>query len=194
MTLKILAFAGSTRTDSLNKKLIKTAAGMARDAGADVTLIDLRDFEMPLYDGDLEAEKGLPEKAKAFKKLLSSHDAILISSPEYNAGYSGVLKNAIDWASRTESKDEKPFGVFAGKPIGLMAASPGGLAGLRGLYALRDLFMNMGVPVIPQMQAVPAAHIGDDGALTDARSKGGVEAVVKAVITTAGAADKRAAA
>src|SRR5262249_29719722 len=100
MAPRILAFAGSTRRDSFNKKLAGIAADGARAAGAEVTFIDLRDYPLPLYDGDLEAEKGLPEQAQRLKKLFLDHDGLLISSPEYNSSISGVLKNTIDWVSR----------------------------------------------------------------------------------------------
>src|SRR5689334_2337245 len=103
---KILAFAGSTRSGSFNKKLVNVAAEAARAAGATVTVIDLRDLALPLFDQDLEDAKGLPEGAKRFKTLLREHDGMLISSPEYNSSVTGVLKNAIDWASRAKSKDE----------------------------------------------------------------------------------------
>src|SRR2546422_11581460 len=136
-TPKILAFAGSTRTESFNKKLIKIAAQGARNAGAEVTLVDLRDLPMPLYDGDLEANSGLPENAKKFKELMFANNGLLISSPEYNSSFSGVLKNAIDWASREATDDEKPLACFVGKVAVLMSASPGALGGLRGLVQLR---------------------------------------------------------
>src|SRR5438552_18679945 len=97
---RILAFAGSTRTQSFNKKLVKIVAAGARAAGAEVTMLDLRDIPLPLYDGDLEAAEGLPENAKKLKELMKSHAGFLISCPEYNSSISGVLKNAIDWASR----------------------------------------------------------------------------------------------
>src|SRR5205085_3265644 len=97
---RILAFAGSTRAGSFNKKLLAVAVAAARDQGATVTQVDLRDLPMPLYDGDLEASEGLPENARTFRSLLIEHEGILISSPEYNSSISGVMKNAIDWASR----------------------------------------------------------------------------------------------
>src|SRR5437879_5724181 len=95
---KILAFAGSTRRDSYNKKLVKIAIKGAEAAGAQVTYLDLRDLNLPLYDGDLEVSEGLPPGARKFKDLLFANDGIMISSPEYNSSISGVLKNAIDWA------------------------------------------------------------------------------------------------
>lgn len=124
---RILAFAGSTRSDSFNKKLVQVAAGVAREIGAEVTVADLRDYPMPLYDGDLEEREGMPAGASAFKKLLCANDGILVATPEYNSSISGVLKNAIDWASRQESDDEPPMQAFAGKAAGIMAASPGRL-------------------------------------------------------------------
>ena len=167
--VKILAFAGATREQSLNKKLIRIAAKGAAEAGAEVTLIDLRDYPMPLYDGDLEAASGLPPKALELKKLFLSHDGLLISSPEYNSGYSAVLKNAIDWVSRQSEPAEKSFAAFTGKYAALMSASPGALGGLRGLYQLRELLQNITVTVLPRMQSLPQAQAAfdDAGALKD---------------------------
>ena len=181
---KILAFAGSTRTDSFNKKLIKVAVNAARNAGAEVTLIDLRDFPMPLYDGDLEKEKGLPENAKKFKKILLEHQGLLISSPEYNSSVSGVLKNAIDWASRAEYKEEAPLACFTNKVAGLMSASPGGLGGLRGLVHLRAILGNINVLVIPQQLAVNFADKAFDanGGLIDPKQNMSVENISAALV------------
>jgi NAD(P)H-dependent FMN reductase len=155
--IRIVAFAGSTRKDSLNKKLLRIAAEGAKDAGAEVTIIDLKDYPMPLYDGDLEAESGIPENALKLKKIFQDHHGFLIASPEYNSGYSAVLKNTIDWISRPSSKDEPMLSAFNGKTATIMAASPGALGGLRGLYQLRELLMNMNVTVLPQMRAVGKA-------------------------------------
>ena len=157
---KILAFAGSTRSGSFNKKLIRLAADDARAAGAEVTLIDLRDFPMPLFDGDLEEKEGLPENAKKLKSLMRANDGFLISSPEYNSSVSGVLKNAIDWASREETDDEPPLVCFRGKVAALLSASPGGLGGLRGLVILRSILGNIGVIVLPDQLAVSSGARG----------------------------------
>src|SRR5262245_14759187 len=132
-TPRILAFAGATRTESFNKKLVKVVAGQVKDAGADVTTIDLRDYPMPLYDGDLEEQQGLPENAKKLKDLFKSHHGFLISAPEYNSSITGVLKNTIDWVSRP-LPGEKRLEAYVGKTALLVAASPGALGGLRGLY------------------------------------------------------------
>jgi len=168
---KILAFAGSTRTGSFNKKLIKFAVQSAQSAGVPMTMVDLRDLPMPLYDGDLEEASGLPDNAKKLKKLLREHDGLLISSPEYNSSITGVLKNAIDWASRTETDDEPSLICFKGKVAALMSASPGGLGGLRGLVHLRSILGNIGVIVLPDQISISAAHeaFDDSGKLKDER-------------------------
>lgn len=153
----IIAFAGSTRRDSFNAKMLDTAVEGARKAGAKVTLVRLADYPMPLYDGDLEAESGHPENAMALKALFDKADGFLIASPEYNSGYSAVLKNTLDWISRPV-EGEGMLQQFAGRKAVIMAASPGGLGGLRGLYQLRDLLQNMSVNVLPQMHALGAAH------------------------------------
>jgi len=183
---KILAFAGSTRTESFNKKLIKIAAQGARSAGAEVSLIDLRDYPMPLYDGDLETKDGLPENAKKFKQLLLANDGLLISSPEYNSSFSGVLKNAIDWASRREKDDEPPLVCFTNKVAILMSASPGALGGLRGLVQLRMTLSNIRVLVLPEQIAVSKANeaFNPDGSLKDSKQQASIEKLGEALAAT----------
>ncbi len=181
---KILAFAGSLRKDSYNKKLVKVAVEGAKLAGADVTLIDLKDFPLPVFDQDLEKEEGMPENGKKLKKLFLEHQGLLISSPEYNSSISGVLKNTIDWLSRVESKDEPPLACFAGKVAALMSASPGGLGGLRGLVTLRSILGNIKVLVLPDQIAVAKAHeaFNPDGTLKDAKQQASVSAVVASLV------------
>ena len=181
-TARILAFAGSTRTDSWNKKLIKVAAAGASAAGAEVTVVDLRDFPLPLYDGDLEAKEGLPENAKKLKSLFLAHQGLLIASPEYNSSISAVLKNAIDWVSRS-GPGEAPLAAYAGKVAGLVSASPGALGGLRGLVHLRAILGNIKVLVVPEQVAVSKAHeaFNADGSMKDEKQKAQVEGVGKAV-------------
>jgi NAD(P)H-dependent FMN reductase len=170
---KILAFAGSTRTGSYNKKLAKLAADAARDAGADVTLIDLKDYPLPLYDGDLEEKEGLPQNAHKLKDLFHSHDALLISAPEYNSSITGVLKNALDWVSREATDDEPALRDFTGKVAALFSASPGALGGMRGLVHLRSMLGNIGVIVLPDQVSVPKAHeaFDEQGSLKDERMR-----------------------
>ncbi|MCU1285085.1 MAG: hypothetical protein JWO13_1435 [Acidobacteriales bacterium] len=175
-TPKILAFAGSTRAESFNKKLIRVAVKGAEAAGAQVTILDLRDLALPLFDGDDESAQGLHPGARKFKDLLIVHDGIMISSPEYNSSISGVLKNALDWASRP-SKTEKPLAGFTGKPAVLMSASPGALGGLRGLATVRSIIGNMGMLVLPEQVAVSMAHeaFNPDGSLKDEKKQASVE-------------------
>jgi chromate reductase len=174
---KILAFAGSLRTDSFNKKLVKIAAQGARNAGAEVTLVDLRELPMPLFDADLESSDGLPENAKKFKQLLLANDGLLIASPEYNSSFSGALKNAIDWASRREKDDEPPLACFTNKVAVLMSASPGALGGLRGLVQLRMTLSNLRVLVLPDQIAVSKAGeaFNPDGSLKDSKQQASIE-------------------
>jgi NAD(P)H-dependent FMN reductase len=173
---KILAFAGSTRTESFNKKLVKIAVGGARAAGAEVTYLDLRDIPMPLYDGDLEEREGLPANARKFKDMMLAHQGLLISAAEYNSSISGVLKNAIDWASRP-APGEAPLGCFDGKVAALMSASIGALGGLRGLVTVRSILGNIKVLVLPDQVSIPNASeaFNPDGTLKDARKQAAVE-------------------
>lgn len=175
---KILCFAGSLRQDSYNKKLVKIAMQAAKEGGAEATFIDLKDFPMPIYDGDIEAESGLPETAKQLKKIFKEHQGFLISSPEYNSSYSAALKNAIDWVSRPEP-GEKPLEMFSGKVAGVMAASPGALGGLRGLVTLRMLLGNINVLVVPNQIAVSGAADAFDekGNLKDEKKQAQVIAI-----------------
>jgi chromate reductase len=175
---KILAFAGSTRVGSFNKKLVKIAATGATEGGADVTVIDLRDFAMPLYDGDLEQQEGLPSNARKLKELMLSHQGFLISSPEYNSSISGVLKNTIDWTSR-QSEGEESLACFKGKVAGIMSASPGGLGGLRGLVHVRAILENINVLVVPGQLALGKAHeaFNSDGTLKDKKQEDQVKKI-----------------
>lgn len=166
---RILAFSGSSRADSFNTRLVAIAAAGAADAGAEVTRINLGDFPMPLMNEDLEASEGMPAAAREFKQLMIAHDGFLIASPEYNSAFSPLLKNALDWASRSEAKDEPPLQGFRGKVATLMAASPGALGGLRGLVFLRMMLGNLGVIVLPDQLAVREAWkaFNEDGSLVD---------------------------
>ena len=176
MNPKILAFAGSTRIDSYNKTLVKIAAAGAKSAGADVTYIDLRDLPMPMFDQDLEAQDGAPATVKQFKELLIAHGGLLIASPEYNSSVSGLLKNAIDWASRP-ALGEAPLACFTDKVAVIMSASPGGFGGLRGLVALRSILGNIRVLVLPDQVAIAQAHtaFNPDGTLKDPQQQAAIE-------------------
>jgi len=173
VSVKIIAFAGSLRKDSFNKKLVKVAASGAQSFGAQVTVIDLKDYPMPIYDGDLEQADGLPENAKKLKKLMIESDGLLISSPEYNSSISAVLKNTIDWVSRSEGKDEPPLAALRGKVASVMSASPGAMGGLQSLVHIRATLGNLGVLVLPNQIAVAKAHeaFNNDGTLKDEKLK-----------------------
>jgi chromate reductase len=166
---RILAFSGSLRAASFNQKLATLAAAAARDAGAAVTLISLRDFRLPLFDEDLETAEGMPEAAARLKALFAEHDGLIIASPEYNSTITAALKNAIDWVSRATSPDEPPLAVLSGKTAAILAASPGGYGGSRGLIQLRPFLVNIGITVLPDQVTIPTAHeaFAADGSLID---------------------------
>lgn len=155
---KVLAFAGSTRTNSYNKALIEQAADTIRKMGATVTVIDLKDYPMPFYDGDFEKTKGMPESAKRLRKLMIESDAIIIASPEYNGSISAVLKNTLDWASRSETGGASRE-AFEGKKFALMSASPGQGGGARGLVHLQQIIENVGGEVLKKDVKVKQAHL-----------------------------------
>ncbi len=183
---KIIAFAGSLRAGSCNKQLAAIAAEAARAAGAEVTLVDLRELALPLYDQDLEDASGLPEGAKRFKQMLRGCDGFLISSPEYNSSISAALKNAIDWASRAEADDEPPLAAFRGKVAALFSASPGALGGLRGLAHLRSILGNIGVILLPDQVCISNAYEAFSGnTLQDAGKAKQVIKLASALVQTA---------
>jgi NAD(P)H-dependent FMN reductase len=143
--------------------------------GAEVTVLDLRDYPLPIFDEDLE-RTGTPENARRLKELFVGHDGLLIASPEYNSSITAVLKNTIDWVSRPV-QGEPPLVAYRGKVASLMSASPGALGGLRGLVLLRSILGNIGVIVLPDQIAVPKAYdaFDPDGQLTDATLQNRVE-------------------
>ena len=182
---RILAFAGSSRKASFNKKLVAAAAKSVEAAGAEVTLIDLADFPLPIFDEDHEAENGMPENATKLKQIFLEHNGLLIASPEYNSSVSAVLKNAIDWISR-RAEGEPMKAAFLGKTAAIMAASPGGLGGIRGLVHLRSILQNIGILVMPDQIILSEAHsaFGDDGSLTNERKQASVDALAKELVET----------
>jgi NAD(P)H-dependent FMN reductase len=170
---RILAFAGSTREGSYNRKLIRIAVSGALEAGADVHLAELADYPMPIMNEDLEASRGIPPEALEFKKLMLGSQGLLISAPEYNSSITPLLKNALDWASRSEAPDERPLSAFRGKTAVIMSASPGSLGGLRGLVVLRMMLGNLGVTVLPDTRSISAADkaFQEDGSLRNSRDQ-----------------------
>jgi NAD(P)H-dependent FMN reductase len=148
-------------------------------------LIDLRDFVMPLYDGDLEQEHGPPEAATRLFELMKAHDGLLLACPEYNSSITPLLKNTIDWVSRPR-EGEPRLAAFTGKVAALTSASTGQLGGLRGLVHVRSILSNIGVFVVPNQVAVSSAHeaFDDAGAIQDETLVKRIEGVVMQLIQT----------
>lgn len=189
MSLATLVVSGSSRTGSFNRRLAALAAQAARAQGAQVTEVDLRALDLPVYDADLEA-RGLPPGALELRRLFAGHAALLVATPEYNGFVTPLLLNSLDWVSRVPAADGLPAGLAAmnGTVAGLMSASPGALGGLRGLMFLRSfLSLTLGMLVVPETQSVSQAHqaFDDAGALKEPRQQAGVERVVQAVLRAA---------
>jgi NAD(P)H-dependent FMN reductase len=163
----ILAFAGSARRDSLNRKFLAEAVEAVKQAGALVTLLQPEDLVMPLYNGDLEDAEGMPPSAVKVVGLLASHTALLVASPEYNSMITPMLKNAIDWCSRADEN------AFVGKVAAVISASPGIHGGVRSLQLAQQLFLKLGCDVVPGQCILPHANRAFDGngKLTDAHAQ-----------------------
>jgi NAD(P)H-dependent FMN reductase len=182
---RILIFAGSTRRDSLNCRLAAAAAAKARDLGAEVSLIDLADYPMPIYNGDLEMADGVPENASKLRDLILEHDALVIACPEYNGSITPLLKNTIDWTSRA-SDGIGMSAAYSDKVAALLSASPGRLGGLRGLVHVRAILSGMGVLVVPGDISVGEAHkaFAEDGSLVDEKLDKRLEKAVEKLVRT----------
>jgi chromate reductase, NAD(P)H dehydrogenase (quinone) len=155
---RLLFFAGSAREKSLNKRLARLGAQIAEANGIAATFADLADYPMPLYDGDLETKSGPPDTARKLKALMQVHTGIFIASPEYNASFSPLLKNALDWVSHIRDEGDAPLEVFTTRVFAIGAASPGGMGGLRGLSQLRIVLENgLGALTLPDQFLVPRA-------------------------------------
>ena len=178
---RILAFSGSARRDSLNRKFLALAVREAKDAGGDVTLIDLKDLELPLYDGDLEEAQGLPPGAVRLIGLIREHHALLVASPEYNAMPTPLLKNTIDWCTRDETNP------FEGKVVAVISASPGMYGGVRSLQLAQQLFLKLGSHVVPGQCVLPHADKAFDaqGGATDPRTTKAVRTLAAKLVATA---------
>jgi len=183
---RLLFLAGSTRQQSFNRRLAALAAALAREQQAEVTLVELSDYPMPLYNGDLEEQEGLPPAARELKALFRDCDGFFIASPEYNSCISPLLKNTLDWISRSESRDEPPLVAYKGKVAALAATSPGMLGGLRGLVHLRMMLGAIGVHMLPDQLAVPQAMkaFAEDGTLADERHQRTLRSIVSGLAET----------
>ena len=175
---RILAFAGSLRRESLNRKLLAAVAAAVRAEGGDVTVVELSDYPLPLYDGDLEDATGQPENATKLVTLMLAHDALLIASPEYNSQITAVLKNTIDWCTRAEADP------FEGKVAAVVSASPGMFGGIRSMTLARQLLTHLGCHVIPAQCLLPQANkaFDEQGGLKDERSRKAAQAVASELV------------
>lgn len=187
MTTKIGIIAGSTRQGSYNRRLARIASADAREAGADVTDIDLRNFQLPIYAHEIEFGD-FPTAALELKALFQAQDAILFASPEYNGSVTGLLKNAIDWASRpTDGESPIALSAFRGKAAGIMSASLSPFGGLRSLAHLRQILGTVQMLVVPEQVAIPSAHQAfDDDDLVDAMPRQLITGLVGSLLNVGG--------
>ena len=168
--MRLLFFAGSTREGSYNKKLARLAQHIATANGIEGVFVDLKDYPMPLYNGDLEVEQGPPQKAVEFKALLSEYQGVFIASPEYNSSVTPLLKNTIDWVTRVSAKGETGLEVYKTRVFAISGASPGYYGAMRSLLNLRQILaVGVGATVIPQQLALPRANdaFEEGGSLKD---------------------------
>ncbi|MFO1244710.1 MAG: NAD(P)H-dependent oxidoreductase [Ramlibacter sp.] len=187
--MKLLVFAGSTRQNSYNRQLARAAAAMARASGAEVTHLELADFDVPMYNADLEAQ-GTPADVIRLKQVLHEHPAWIICTPEYNASYPALLKNTLDWVSSpVKGHPDWNDGMKSsrGKVVGVLSASPGALGGLRSQSHLAPLLINLECWLAPKNFALGRAGDAFDaqGALKDERARHSVQAVIDQVIWAA---------
>jgi chromate reductase len=183
-----LVFAGSVRTGSFNARLAAVAAKRLAEAEAEVSLISLVDFPMPLYDGDLEARSGPPEQAVRLKRMICAHQGVFIASPEYNASITPLLKNSLDWVSRVREGKEPPLAAYRGRPFAIGGASNGTYGAMRSLLALRQVLeVGCGALVIPDQIAVrEAAQAFDEmDELKDERNAERLKSVLDRLIEVA---------
>jgi len=181
--IKVFVCSASLRAEWLNHKLATLAATVAGATGAIVDLASMAEFEVPVYDGDLEAAQGIPAGAVAFHARLTASDAFVIASPEYNASMPGGLKNLIDWTSRFRPQP------FDGRHGLLMSASPSLVGGNRGLWALRVPFEHLGARIYPDMFSLSMAHKAfAAGDLSDAALRARFDKTVQAFLSLAEAA------
>lgn len=184
---RILVFAGSNRAGSLNARLAGALTKVLAGMECEVNRITLRDYEMPLYDGDYESQHGQPEAAYKLARLFHEHDAVVIVSPEYNASIPPLLKNTIDWISRINADSQGKLVPCKEKVVAIAAASPGALGGMRGLIHLRAIMANLGCLVIGQQLTVPKADqaFDKDEQLLDARAAGFMDDLCRSVVQKA---------
>jgi len=190
--IRLLVIPGSQRNGSLNKRLASVAVKLATNAGATVDEMDLRELQLPVYDGDIEAASGVPPSALRLLEAIMAADAVLVVTPEYNGFPTPLVVNAFDWLSRITAGGAHPAGLAAtaNKPIGLLSASPGPLGALRSMNFLRQYFqMAFAMIVVPQQFALSRAHEAFDeaGGLKDEKALRAVDGVLAAIGSLANA-------
>jgi NAD(P)H-dependent FMN reductase len=181
-TMRLLFFAGSARQASVNKRLARLGADIAQANGIAATFADLGDYPMPIYDGDLEAEKGPPENARKLQALMHAHDGIFIAAPEYNASITPLLKNALDWVSRVRVEGEPALHVYKTRVFALGSASPGAFGGIRGLIHTRSVLeLGLGALVLPDQIAIVRSGdaFDENGHLKDKALQDALKGVVQ---------------
>ena len=186
--MRLLFFAGSAREASFNKKLALLGRHIAEANGIEAVFVDLKDYPMPIYNGDLEAAEGPPERARAFKALLGEYQGVFIASPEYNSSVTPLLKNTLDWVTRVRAKGETGLEVFKSRVFAISAASPGYYGGMRSLLNLREILaVGIGALVIPEQLALPRAMdaFEADGSLKDKTQQELLKGVVEALAVAA---------
>ena len=187
--MKVLVFAGSARIGSYNRKLAREVAAMTQAKGAEVTHLELGDYELPMYNADLEA-RGMPPDVMKLKQVFYEHPAWIVCTPEYNASYPALVKNTLDWLSRPIKSDplwSDDFRFSRGKVVGVLSASPGALGGLRSQSHLIPLLLNLRCWVAPQTFALSRADaaFGEDGHLLQEPAKKRTQSVIDQVLWAA---------
>lgn len=167
ITPRILVFAGSIRTGAYSGRTADVAQKTLALLGAEVTRISLADYPLPIFDQDLEKEKGLPENARRLSQQIAAHDGLLIATPEYNGSISPLLMNALAWLSR--ARHDGRWSAMQGKPAGLCSSSSGAMAGIRAINHLRAILVRCRMEVVTPECSVPDAGnaFDADGAFLD---------------------------
>ena len=184
MIPKVLVFAGSNRSGSFNGQLAGAAAKTLAQMEAEVTMIALADYPLPIVDEDLKERDGVPENAVKLARLFAVHDAAFIASPEYNSSIPPLLKNVLDWVSLAKTDGVREIRPYAGLTVALGAASNGALGGIRGLYHLRSVLMNVGAQIVTEQCSISGAKsaFGDDGMPVDERQAKRLQATCRALL------------
>ncbi|MEZ5789712.1 MAG: NAD(P)H-dependent oxidoreductase [Nitratireductor sp.] len=186
-TPRILVLPGSNRSGSHNVRLAATLTKHLSLLECDVTRISLADYPLPIYDADLESQKGQPDNARKLARLFHEHDGVVLVSPEYNTSLTPLMKNTLDWISRVGSDQHGKLVPYRGKIFAIASASPGAYGGIRGLNHLRAILVNVGALVLTEQLAVAKAETAFDGMdqLVDQRTAGFLDTMVHSIVEKA---------